>query len=96
MNKNVRINCCPTFVPNKKGAIFIIRERKIRQVRVRSCKGHFRCPLLLRPARIFFVSEINSPYKDTFHTEKNAGRIKSVSEIKFTNKDVTRTKNMPA
>ena len=27
-------------------------------------------------------------------TPKKCGRIKSVSEIKFTNKDVTRTKNM--
>lgn len=43
------------------------------------------------PCSHIFVSEINSLYKDTFHTEK-CGRIKSVSEIKFTNKDVTRTK----
>ena len=26
--------------------------------------------LSLVDSRIFFVSEINSPYKDTFHTEK--------------------------
>ena len=45
------------------------------------------------PCSHIFVSEINSPYKDTSHTEKMRPH-KSVSEIKFTNKDVTRTKNM--